>query len=120
MSLTYIDGIVQGPAGEAKVRFLIDSGAELSLLPERIWKTIGLVADQERTFSLADGTHISRKVSECRFTLPQGSRHSPVVLGEPSDPDPLLGIVTLETMGLVFDPFRRLILPMRALLLRVS
>jgi hypothetical protein len=29
---------------------------------------------------------------------------------------PLLGVVTLETLGLVFDPFGRRLCPMRALL----
>ncbi len=117
MSLNYIEGTVSGPAGEQTITFLIDSGAEYSLLPERIWKAIGLVADQERSFSLADGTRITRKIAECRFTFPQGSRHSPVILGEPGDPDPLLGVVTLETMALVFDPFQRELRPMRLLLM---
>jgi clan AA aspartic protease len=120
MSLTYIDGIVQGPAGEANVHFLIDSGAEYSLLPQVVWQALGLQPNREQSFSLADGTRVTRQVGECRFIFPKASAYSPVILGEASDPDPLLGVVTLENMGLVFDPFRRLILPMRALLMRVS
>ncbi len=43
MGITYIEGKVRGPSGvEATVEFLIDSGAMYSLLPERIWKAIGL------------------------------------------------------------------------------
>jgi hypothetical protein len=30
--------------------------------------------------------------------------------------EPLLGVVTLEILGLVFDPFQRTLQPMRALL----
>jgi aspartyl protease family protein len=71
---------------------------------------------REMQFSLADGTRISRLVSECHFTFPQGQGHSPVILGQPEDNQPLLGVVTLEMLGLVFDPFRRTLHPMRALL----
>ena len=117
VGLTYLDGTVRGPAGlQAEVRFLIDSGAGYSLLPEAVWKAIGLTAKREMQFDLADGSIIQRAVSECHFTLPQGDSHSPVILGEPGDPEPLLGVVTLENLGLVFDPFGRRLRPMRALL----
>ena len=45
----------------------------------------------------------------------QGAAHSPVILGEPED-EPLLGVVTLEILGLVFNPFTRTLHPMRMLL----
>ncbi len=34
----------------------------------------------------------------------------------PGDAEALLGVVTLEILGLVFDPFRRVLHPMRALM----
>ena len=64
-------------------------------------------------FVLADGTRISRGISECLIDLPQGRGHTPVILGEPRN-DALLGVVTLEEMGLVFNPFERSLQPMRA------
>lgn len=115
--MSYIQGTVRGPTGtEASVHFLIDSGAMYSLLPEPVWRTIGLVPHEEMDFSLADGTKIRRSVSECWLALPQNARHTPVILGEPGDDQALLGVVTLEILGLVFDPFRRTLHPMRALL----
>ena len=117
MGISYVDGTVRGPAGpEARVRFLIDSGTTYSMLPEPVWKTIGLVPLRDMRFQLADGTSVQRQVSECHLALPQGAGHTPVVLGEPGDAEPLLGVVTLEILGLVFDPFRRKLYPMRALL----
>jgi clan AA aspartic protease len=107
VGITYIDGTVRGPGGEERVRFLIDSGAKYTLLPERVWKPLGLSAGREQQFSLADGSMITRAVSECEISLPQGRCHTPMVLGHPQDPEALLGVVTLEEMGLVFDPFRR-------------
>lgn len=67
------------------------------------------------TFTLADGTSVERKVSECHIVLPQGESYTPVVLGEPGD-EPLLGVVTLEILGLVLNPFTRTLQPMRMLL----
>lgn len=114
--MSYVQGVVRGPLGEESVRFLIDSGAIYSLLPEPVWKAIGLSPRREMDFGLADGTTIRRSVSECHLSLPQGDGHTPVVLGQPGDAEPLLGVVTLEILGLVFDPFRRTLHPMRALL----
>jgi predicted aspartyl protease len=117
VGISYVEGTVRGPAGvEATVRFLIDSGATYSLLPEPLWRTIGLAPKREMDFVLADGTTVRRSVSECFLTLPQGEGHTPVVLGQPGDAEPLLGVVTLEILGLVFDPFRRVLHPMRALM----
>ena len=57
----------------------------------------------------------SAGVSECHIALLEGDGHTPVILGEP-DGEALLGAVTLEILGLVLDPFKRRLRPMRALL----
>jgi clan AA aspartic protease len=114
VGISYVDGTVRGPGGaEERVRFLIDSGAMYSLLPERVWRAIGLEAKREEDFQLADGTTVRLSVSECVISLPQGEHHSPVILGDPGDVEPLLGVVTLEELGLVFDPFHQTLQRMR-------
>lgn len=115
MGITYIEATVRGPKGEERLSFLIDSGATYTLLPEPVWKKIGLEPKREHTFMLADGRMIVRKVSECYIILPQGDAHTPVILGE-ADDEPLLGVVTLEILGLVFNPFKRILEPMRMFL----
>ena len=49
--------------------------------------------------------------------LPQGEGHTPVILGEPGDAEPLLGAVTLGILALVLNPFSRALQPMRLLLI---
>jgi predicted aspartyl protease len=116
MGLIYIDGMVSGPRGAQKtVRFLVDSGATYSLLPDGEWQGIGLAPKRAVSFTLADGTSIERQVSECHLALPQGEGHTPVILGEPGD-EALLGVVTLEILGLMLNPFQRTLQPMRMLL----
>ena len=116
MGITYIEGVATGPTGnQATVNFLVDSGATYTLLAEKDWRTLGLTSKRNVTFTLADGTPIERSVSECHLALPQGEGHSPVILGQ-ADDQPLLGVVTLEILGLVFNPFNRTLQPMRMLL----
>jgi len=105
VGITYIEGVVQGSnERQATVRFLIDSGATYTLLSHEVWQDIGLSPNRAVSFTLADGTIIERQVSECYIKLPQGEGHTPVILGEPGD-EPLLGVVTLEILGLVLNPF---------------
>lgn len=116
MGITYAEGTLTGPTGkQATVRFLVDSGAVYTLVPHDVWKALALVAKRTVTFSLADGTPVERAVSECHISLPHGEGHTPVILGEPGD-EALLGVVTLEELGLVFHPFKRTLEPMRMLL----
>ncbi len=116
MGITFIDGEVRGPSGkQATVSFLVDSGASYTLLAEHQWKSINLTAKRRMAFTLADGTRIERNISECYITLPQGEGTTPVILGE-SDDQPLLGVITLEILGLTLNPFNRTLQPMRAML----
>jgi clan AA aspartic protease len=116
MGLTYIEGTVSGPKGkQATVKFLVDSGATYTLLPHKVWRAIGLKPLDSVKCVLADGTEVARNVSECRIKLPQGQRHTPVMLGEKGD-EALLGAVTLEILGLILNPYSRELQPMRMML----
>lgn len=119
MGLTFIEGTVQGEAGkERSVRFMVDSGATYTLLGLEHWRAIDLRPQREMDFTLADGSIIKRSVSECLVTLPHGKGHTPVILGEEGD-ESLLGMVTLEILGLKLDPFRRTLEPMKMMLARM-
>ncbi len=112
MGLTFVEANVTGPAGHSRrLNLMVDSGAAYSLLPTKVWKAIKLKPKRTASFTLADGTTITRRISECHIVLAGEEGHTPVILGEPSD-EPLLGVVTLEVLGLVLDPFKRTLQPM--------
>ena len=116
MGLVYIEGIAKHSGKSVRVRFLVDSGATYTVLTRSIWEFLGLEPMGEMEFVLADGTVIRRQVSEVLLELPGfGERHTPVVLGESEDEN-LLGIVTLEIFGLILDPFKRELRPIRAVI----
>jgi clan AA aspartic protease len=116
MGIVYVEGVVTGPTGkQLTINFLVDSGATYALLPDKDWKALGLKPKRTATFTLADGTQVQRQVSECHLAIPQGDAHTPVILGEAGD-EPLLGVVTLEILGMVLNPFNRTLQPARMLL----
>ena len=116
MGLVYVEAIVTGPTGKSEaVEFLIDSGAKYSLLPDGVWQRLEVECQRRLVFVLADGTKVERRVGEARFAFEGTAAWSPVILGEPGD-EALLGVVTLETLALVLDPFNRTLHPARMML----
>lgn len=116
MGITRIEGTVTGPSGASRaVEFLVDSGASYTVLPDDVWRDLGLIARKEVALALADGTIVRRKLSECHIAIAREDAPTPVLLGEPGD-EALLGVVTLEVLGLVFHPLKRELQPMRLLM----
>jgi hypothetical protein len=85
------------------------------VLPESVWRGLGLKGDRVAEFTLADGTAFVATYRNAAFRWKDECATSPVVLGGPADA-PLLGAVTLETLGLMVNPLTRELLPMRLLL----
>ena len=116
MGITYVNAVVTGPTGKQEaLELLVDSGASYSLLPEQVWKAIELEPTREISFRLADGSRMVRRISRCWISLEEGEDYTPVILGEPGDVG-LLGVVTLEILGLVFNPLSRTLHPMQLML----
>ncbi len=99
-----------------EVDFLIDSGAVYSLIPKEILKKLKIKAHKEKDFSLADGTIIKRKIGGAFFEFENENGYAPVIFGEKGD-EPLLGATTLESLGLILNPFKRELYPMRLIMI---
>jgi len=116
----YVEAVVKHGGKAVPVKLLVDSGATYTVLKKEVWEELGLEPKRDIEFVLADGTAIRRKVSEAVIELAgYGEYTSPVVLGESEDEN-LLGAVTLEIFGLVLDPLKRELRPMRMLMKRSS
>jgi len=113
MGLTYIDAEVANFSSQAElIRFLVDSGANYSLLPQEVWQRLGLQPMRRVSAVLADGSVLERDVSECRICLEGIAGTTPVLLGEAGD-EALMGVVTLENLGLMLNPYQRTLQPLR-------
>jgi predicted aspartyl protease len=114
MGLTYVRASVINPADPKKkfhLRFLVDSGAVYSVVPKSHLRKLGITPRGSKTFTLADGTEISRKYGHAVFVLKDAEGASPVIFGEQGD-NTLLGMVSLEALGYILDPFRRELRPL--------
>ena len=103
----------------AEVNFLVDSGAIYSLVPGKILDVLDIEPYKEMSFSLADGTTLKRSVCSAYFEFEGEGGPAPVVYGEEGD-EPLLGATTLESLGLVLNPFTRTLHPMRMLMAKLK
>ena len=116
MGLTHVTARLANPARPGKtirVRFLVDSGAVYSVVPATVLGRLGIQPHSSRTFMLADGTEITRRVGDATFQFGPHRGASPVIFGEEGD-SALFGTVSLESLGLVLDPMKRVLreLPM--------
>lgn len=99
----------------AEVNFLVDSGAIYSLVPGKILDQLDIEPYREMSFSLADGSTLKRRVCSAYFEFEGEGGPAPVIYGEEGD-EPLLGATTLESLGLVLNPFTRTLHAMRMLM----
>lgn len=115
MGLTHVKVRVGNPANGARaeeVACLVDSGAVYSLIPGRILRKLGIKPHSTREFVLANGEVVRRRLATATFEFEGRRGDSMVIVGEPGD-DPRLGVTTIEGFGLVLDPFRRELRPMK-------
>jgi predicted aspartyl protease len=98
---------------------LVDSGAAYSIVDRLTLHRLGIRPTGTRTFILADGTEITRSTGAALFRFQGREGASTVIFGEPGDAA-LLGVVTLEEIGLILDPMRRELRPMPMSLMPLS
>ena len=117
MGITTIQVTITDLTGKKKVssEFLVDTGAAYTVVPKVMAEKLGLKPIRTQKFSLADGTTVQRKLSSAIVKIDGNEAASTVVIGQKDD-SPLLGVVTLEGMGLMVDPFKRKLRPMRLML----
>jgi len=109
---------IQNPRNPKKTytgEFLVDTGARYTVVPEGVWKKLGLKPQRRQKFSLADGTIIERPVGSALVEFQGIESASPIVLGHKNDTF-ILGVVTLETLGLSINPFTRELYPAKLML----
>lgn len=123
MGVTYVTVKLSNPRRADRVTvdldFLVDTGAIYSVVPGSVLESLGVERMRRQRFTLADGTHQTWDVGEAFFELGADVGTSQVVFG-PEGVTPLLGALTLESLGLMVNPVTRELLSMRLMLARAS
>ena len=115
MGLTSVVVRISNPSDRSRVieaEMLVDSGTIFSVVPATELDAIGIVPEKVERFSLADATSVTRPVGIARFEVAGRTGGAPVIFGEPGDAL-LLGALSLESLGLLLDPLKRELRPMR-------
>jgi clan AA aspartic protease len=102
-----------------EIEFLVDTGAIYSVLPASALRRLGIERLEREEFTLADGTKQRYDVGEAFFELGSKGGTSKVIFA-PERVTPLLGALSLESLGLMVNPVTREISPMRLMLARQS
>jgi len=122
MGMTVVEVMVKKSHEARKartVKFLVDSGAVYSVVEASLLRALGCKPHRRKSFFLADGTAIERRIGDAYFEYGGIGGAAPVIFGEKGDQN-LLGATTLEALELVLDPFKRELRPMTMSLMGAS
>ena len=95
---------------------LVDTGATYTVLPSDILAEVGVAAEENRNFELADSRVVELPLGYAAIRIADKRDIAPVVFG-PEGVSPLLGATALEISGLAVDPILQLLVPVNALLM---
>jgi predicted aspartyl protease len=97
------------------VDMVVDSGAIYSIVPASMLRRIGVAPRETKPFALANGESVRRELGDVRYEIEGCTGAAPVIFGRRGDAS-LLGVVTLEALGLRLDPLRRRLRPLRLMI----
>jgi len=122
MGTIYLDILVRrlpaDPQGET-LQFLVDTGAVYTLAPADVLRRLGITPHRTLTLTLADGSKTAREMGGAYFEYQGTGGVAPALFGVPGDMN-LLGVTTMEAMGLMIDPLTRDLRRLPAMLAKTS
>ena len=101
------------------VRMLVDTGATFSVISKALAKAIGLhPLSRPLTMRLADGRRVKAEPATAFFAVAGREAPATVLVGDVIEP--ILGVETLEALGLMVDARGRRLRPSRGYAVRVG
>ena len=88
-----------------QVEAMVDTGANYTFLPASMLRDLGIVPRRTMTFRLGNGQTVDYQVGRGIVRV-NGYAEVVAVCFGPDDAQPLLGVVTLEELGLGIDPVK--------------
>ena len=121
MGYIRVKALVANPLDRSKreeIEVLVDTGAIFTMLPSSLLQSLGITSQGVRKFKVANGNQESFPIGEAYIKLPENELGATsIVIFGPENSTPLLGVTTLENLGLQVDPTAGKLKPMELLLL---
>jgi len=108
---------VYDPKLQTGLELIVDNGAAYTIINRRHLETLKIKPKGKRQFKIADGKTILREVGITQIEIDKEITHSITVFGEPEDAQ-VLGVTTLEELGLQVDPVNGKLKPLELLLVQ--
>jgi len=103
----------------ATVTMLVDTGATFSVIPEALARAVGVRRLRRAvTITLADGRRVRVDAGTAIFRIETRDAPATILVGEVVEP--ILGVETLEALGLMVDARRRRLMPSRSYAARLG
>ena len=96
--------------GTETVEAWVDTGSNFTWVPGMVLQRLGVQADRERGFILADGSRVRREMAEVKVEL-NGEQVTTLVVFAPEGTQPLIGAYTLEAFSLAVDVTNKRLVP---------
>ena len=101
------------------VRMLVDTGATFSVIPEPLANALGIKPLRRSVrVTLADRRRVKLGAATAIFQI--GEREAPATILVGDVAEPILGVGTLEALGLTVDPRKRRLAPSRQYAVRLG
>jgi len=110
---------LQRPESAREIEVVVDTGATFPVVPRVLADELELRTVETRTFTLANGVEVARRLAWAGLSFDSRSSPSLVVVGESGDV-PILGAFALEGLGLEVDPVAKTLRPAHQFLLASS
>lgn len=114
-----VKGVVANPIKrdlKMEIEFIADTGAIYTVIPRWVANRLGLEEVGKRRFKIASGEIMEYPVSEAYIVIEDRGATSLVVIGTEKMPT-LLGVTTLELLGLQVDPVTGRLKPLELMIL---
>jgi len=89
---------------------LVDTGSTNTAVPASALRRLGVVPQRKEKFELADNSIVELDVGRAWVRIDGHQEFTQVVFAEEGT-EALLGMITLEEMGLGIDPVRQVLIP---------
>ena len=105
MGLTHVAVRIRSHSSKQAFRtiFLVDTGALDTMAPASLLKRIGIEPVGKRVYELANGELQEYEYGFAEVSFMDEITSTDIVFG-PDNTEPLLGVITLESAGLLVDP----------------
>jgi clan AA aspartic protease len=120
MGITHVTTTLRSLSTEGtpyEAEFLVDTAAIDCLAPSSALTTAGIVPESRRTYELANGELVEYEIGFARLSLLGQETVVQVIFG-PAKAEPILGVIALESLGIVVDPLSQTLKRLHAIPLK--